>query len=94
MTHRYSKSKEIPTSKSKRMSRPDEIRNKTLVFKKKKEPSISQIKKNISELLTKPNDRPRRQPQSRANFVEDTFTGKFQGVDGKKVLKEHSQHLN
>jgi hypothetical protein len=76
------------------MSRQEDPRNKTILFKKKKDTPSGQIKKNISELLTKPNDRSRRQPQSRANFVEDTFTGKFQGLDGKKVLKQHSQHLS
>jgi len=65
------------------------------LFKKKKEPAAVQpIRKNISELLTKPNDRSRLKPPSRTNFVEDTFTGKFPGVDGKKVLKQYSQFLS
>lgn len=65
------------------------------MFKKKKEQQPTVIKKNISELLTKPNDRSRRQASARAaNIAEETFTGKFAGWEGKKVLKHYSQHLS
>lgn len=66
-----------------------------MLFKKKKEQQPTIIKKNISELLTKPNDRSRRQASARAaNTAEEPFTGKFSGWEGKKVLKQYGQYLS